>query len=107
VQEMLLQSWSNQPGTMHIGIIRVFPAVPDKWQSASFSNLRAEGGYKVSAKRENGNTVYVEITASKAGTVRIKNNFKTAPRWNLQQVQLSGDVYSVELKKGQTLIANF
>jgi alpha-L-fucosidase 2 len=107
VQEMLLQSWSNQPGTEHTSMLRVFPAVPDKWQSASFSNLRAEGGYRVSAKRENGKTAFVQITASNAGTVRIKNNFTSAPHWNLPQVQLKGDVYSVELKKGQTLIAQF
>ncbi|MDH7463183.1 glycoside hydrolase N-terminal domain-containing protein [Chitinophagaceae bacterium 26-R-25] len=107
VQEMLLQSWSSQPGTEHTGIIRVFPAVPDKWQSASFSNLRAEGGYLVSAKRENGKTSLLEITASKTGIVRVKNNFGSTPKWNLPKVQLNGDIYSVELKKGQTLIAQF
>jgi alpha-L-fucosidase 2 len=107
VQEMLLQSWSSQPGIEHTGIIRVFPAVPIKWQSASFSSLRAEGGYTVSAKRENGKPIFVQITASKTGVVRVKNNFSTVPHWNLPQVKLSGGVYSVELKKGQTLSAQF
>ncbi len=46
IHEMLLQSWG--------GAIRVFPAMPARWREAAFEDLRAEGGYRVSARRENG-----------------------------------------------------
>ncbi len=46
LQEMLLQS--------HTGVIEVFPAVPDEWDDAAFTTLRAEGGVLVSAAVENG-----------------------------------------------------
>jgi len=52
VQEMLLQSWSNEPGKLNSGVIRLFPATPVKWADVSFSQLRAEGGYLVSATRK-------------------------------------------------------
>ena len=45
---MLLQSWG--------GVIRVFPAAPVAMAQAAFKDLRAEGGYRVSARRENGAT---------------------------------------------------
>ncbi|WP_427017520.1 glycosyl hydrolase family 95 catalytic domain-containing protein [Pseudarthrobacter sp. P1] len=48
-QEMLLQSWSPTPGSHGTEVIRVFPAVPWRWQNAGFSDLRTEGGHRVSA----------------------------------------------------------
>jgi alpha-L-fucosidase 2 len=104
VQEMLLQSWSPTPGKVNTGIIRIFPASPKKWANASFRNLRAEGGYKVSATRKNNKTIWFSITAGKTGIVRIKDNFNgQKPRWNLPNVQKQGNVYQVNLAKGQVL----
>ena len=51
--EMLLQSYS--------GRIRLFPAVPPDWKDARFVNLRAVGGFLVSAERRNGATAYARI----------------------------------------------
>ena len=45
VTEMLFQS--------HDGIIRVFPALPQAWQDASFK-LRAVGAFVVTATRKTG-----------------------------------------------------
>ena len=53
IQEMLLQSWGNR--------IRVFPAVPNKWESVCFHDLRAEGAFLVSALRSEGKTAWVRI----------------------------------------------
>ena len=79
VQEMLLQS--------HRGEIRLFPAVPKSWRDASFTTLRAAGGFLVSAERKNGKTTRVEITSEKGGTCRIcppgsdiPKNFTLKPR---------------------------
>lgn len=108
VNEMLLQSWSSTPGKINTGVIRIFPATPKKWADASFTNLRAEGGYKVSATRKNNMTISFSITAAKSGKVRIKDNFGgRTPKWNTKNVTKTGDVYEVNLAKGQKLSASF
>jgi alpha-L-fucosidase 2 len=106
VQEMLLQSWSRQPGKLNSGIIRIFPAVSNKWKDASFKDLRAEGGYKVSAIRKNYVTVSFSVQAAKTGLVHIENNFKSEPYWNIKGVRKMGNVFEVLLTKGQTLRAS-
>ena len=63
VQEMLLQS--------HRGRIVVFPAIPRSWQDVSFTNLRAQGAFLISAARKNSRTTRIEIFAEKGGTCRI------------------------------------
>lgn len=59
ILEMMIQS--------HNGVIRLFPAMPIKWEEASFERLLAEGAFEVSAGYEKGELVYVEIY-SKAGS---------------------------------------
>jgi len=71
VQEMLLQS--------HTGRILVFPAVPKAWKDVSFTTLRAEGAFLVSARRRDGKTTRVEITAEKGGTCRLVSPFSGKP----------------------------
>lgn len=67
LQEMLLQE--------HQGYIDVFPAIPDKWENASFRCLRSYHGVEVSAWRKKG-TIKVIILESKSPvTVKVKNNF--------------------------------
>ena len=46
--ELLIQSWDET--------IRIFPAVPDHWKDCAFHALRAEGGFTVSAQRQDGRT---------------------------------------------------
>lgn len=52
VQDMLLSSHD---------VIRIFPAVPEKWQDAAFYGLLAEGAFEVSAVRREGRTQFVLI----------------------------------------------
>jgi len=52
---MLIQS--------HEGYIHVLPALPDAWESGSFTGLTARGGLTVSAKWENKKTVSLRVTA--------------------------------------------
>ncbi|MCF7731550.1 MAG: glycoside hydrolase N-terminal domain-containing protein [Akkermansiaceae bacterium] len=108
VHEMLLQSWSGTPGTGETGAIRIFPASPWRWHRAAFDDLRAEGGHRVSAKRENNATVWFKITAGRDGIVRIRDNFgDRKPTWSLSGVTKAGDNYEMILNKGQTLEALF
>ncbi|MHA4810933.1 alpha-L-fucosidase [Flavitalea flava] len=106
VHEMLLQSWSATPGEINTGIIRIFPATPQKWADVSFHDLRAEGGYKVSAVRKNKMTTWFSIEAGKNGTLRIKDNFEgRIPQWNVKHVKKTGDIYEVEVTRGQKVEA--
>lgn len=68
VHELLLQSWG--------GIVRVFPAVPADWRDVSFRDLRAEGGWKVTAEQLGGKVVQLEIESTVGGTLRLKSPWK-------------------------------
>jgi alpha-L-fucosidase 2 len=106
VQEMLLQSWSPTPGRRDTEIIRLFPSTPWRWHDVSFTDLRAEGGYKVSGRRENNATVWFRIVASRDGVLRVRDNFDgQTPKWNLPEVKKVGDRFEVNLAKGQVLEA--
>lgn len=106
LMEMLLQSWSPTPGMPDTQVLRVFPAVPWRWHEASFTDLRAEGGYRVSARRRNNATTWLSVTASRDGIVRIRDNFGgRAPRWNRDDVRKAGENYECLLRSGETLSA--
>ena len=64
VTEFLMQSVG--------GIIRVFPCYP-KEQDAKFTNLRAQGGFLVSAEQKDGKVTKLEITSTVGGTLRVLN----------------------------------
>jgi len=64
VHDMLLQSWGDT--------IRVFPAVPDAWQDIAFDALSAQGGFTVSAKRENGKTAWIRIRSNAGEPCRVR-----------------------------------
>ena len=53
IDYMLLQSWG--------GVVRVFPAMPDRWADATYHNLRTEGAFLVSAERKGGETKWIRI----------------------------------------------
>ncbi|WP_264551972.1 glycosyl hydrolase family 95 catalytic domain-containing protein [Flavobacterium sp. N2038] len=108
IQEMLLQSWSATPGKVNSGLIRIFPAAPKEWGNLSFTDLRAEGGYKVSATRKNGKISWFSITTKKAGTLRIKDNFEEqVPKWNSKEVKFQNGIYEIAVKKGQIIEGQF
>jgi alpha-L-fucosidase 2 len=67
VQEMLLQS--------HRGVIVLFPAVPAAWSDVSFTTLRAQGAFLVSARRTGGVVSRVEIVAERGGRCRLLSPF--------------------------------
>ncbi|MHC1768877.1 MAG: glycoside hydrolase N-terminal domain-containing protein [Verrucomicrobiia bacterium] len=108
VQEMLLQSWSPTPGQRDTEILRIFPATPWRWHAVAFDNLRAEGGHRVSASRENNATTWFEVVAGKDGQIRIRDNFgQRTPQWNREDVKKVGERFEVILRQGETLSATF
>lgn len=108
VQEMLLQSWSPTPGKRDTEIIRIFPAMPRQWRDAEFADLRAEGGYRVSARRRNGETIWLKVEASRDGLMRIRDNFNGGvPLWNRPGAAKIGDQWQFPIKAGESLEARF
>jgi alpha-L-fucosidase 2 len=69
VHEMLIQSYN--------GYIEIFPAVPSSWKNVGFKNLRTEGAFLVSAKKENAVIDQVIVTAEQGGELKLKLPFKT------------------------------
>ena len=107
VHEMLLQSWSASPGTGDAGVIRIFPAMPWRWHDAAFEDLRAEGGHRVSARRENNATTWFRIVAGRDGVVKVRDNLGGRdPKWNRKGVKKAGDDFAIMLKRGQVLDAS-
>ena len=99
VHEMLLQSKKNY--------IEVFPAVPQSWMNVSFTKLRAEGAFLISAKKENGVATEVKIFSEKGGKLHIKLPFKTWVVKNISYksvVMNDGGIATVQMQKGQTII---
>lgn len=95
VHEMLLQS--------HTGTLHIFPAVSDEWPDVSFTDLVAEGGFRVTARRRGGVTDRVRITATVSGTLRLRDPFPGVPgHWN-RDVERKGDTLVVSLSAGEKL----
>jgi len=106
VHEMLIQSWAPIAGSGEPGTIRLFPATPREWAAASFDDLRAEGGHRVSAVRENGATTWFRIVAGSDGVVRIRDNFGgRRPVWSRQGVRRVGGDYAIDLHRGEEFSA--
>jgi alpha-L-fucosidase 2 len=99
LQEMLLQSYS--------GTIRVFPAIPAVWKDVSFTTLRAEGAFLVSAERREGLTRHIKIFAEKGGMCRVENPFggsqfdiEGAIRKSVREI---GDELQIRMSPGQRI----
>lgn len=106
VHEMLLQSWSPEPGTPDTGVIRLFPSTAWRWHDAAFENLRCEGGHIVSAKRENNSTTWFRIAAGGGGTLRVRDNFGgRTPEWTGASMTKTGGVFVATAKAGQVFEA--
>ncbi|NWJ50667.1 MAG: hypothetical protein HXX14_07375 [Bacteroidetes bacterium] len=87
--EFLLQSWG--------GKVRVFPAVPDKWSDASFYQLRAQGGFLVSASRNMGKTVWVSVESLAGEPCILK-----VPDWNNAiQMNKGAEIKITNIGKGE------
>ena len=66
ITEMLLQS--------HDGYIDLLPALPDAWPTGEFNGLMARGGFKVSARWEEGKVTFCVITGKEDKPFRVKIN---------------------------------
>lgn len=67
-EDMYLQDWGDR--------VRVFWGCPDSWKNCSFSNMRAAGAFRVSARRENGRTVQIRVVSDKGGLCRLQTGMR-------------------------------
>ena len=101
IMELLLQSWGNK--------IRVFPAVPNEWRNASFDNLRAQGGFLVSAVRRNGKTEWVAIKSEMGEPCILKVlDWSTVKQISgekpIKITKIAEGEFVIDLKKGDEII---
>jgi alpha-L-fucosidase 2 len=94
VQELLLQSRNDY--------IQVFPAIPSSWQNVSFDNLRAEGAFLISAKKEN--TFYkIKIESKAGGVCKIKLPFNDFAFSNNKKYEVKDGIVIFPMQKNETV----
>ena len=79
LHEFYMQDWGNT--------IRIFYGMPSSWHNASFINMRALGGFLVSANRKDDKTVYIRIDNECGHTCNVQTDI---PLSNLEVRTLSG-----------------
>ena len=97
IQDMFMHS--------RLGIVNILPGISPRWKECSFKGMPADGGFLISAKRENYATSKVEISSQLGGALKLANPWGEA-KVNLtcdgKTSTLSGKVLSIALPKGKT-----
>ena len=98
--ELLIQSWDET--------IRIFPAVPDHWKDCAFHALRTEGGFTVSAQRQDGRTEWVSLTSEKGQPCRIQLSgwdavHQLSAGRTVSIKPLGNETYELDLKTGESV----
>ena len=95
---MLIQSYQ--------GFVEIMPAIPFAWQEASFTNLRTEGAFIVSAKRSKGVIKKVKIVSEKGGLLKLKNpfnNYTYETNNNVQLISTDKQFININFNPGATI----
>jgi hypothetical protein len=108
-QELLIQSWGI--GNYSTNLVRLFPGVPSAWPEACFDGLRAEGGYTVAARCEQGQTTAFRITADREGALQLRLKCNRLPqihstqgsRWEIGSAGKWTTIH-IDLKAGESLL---
>jgi len=99
LQEMMLQSWQ--------GVIRIFPAWP-RAVDCAFTDFRAEGAFRVSARCAGGRLGPVFITSEKGGRLRVQDPFGGRGKVRIAGAVIpfrrtAGDVLEIETPAGERI----
>ena len=73
IHDFYMQDWG--------GTVRVFHGIPTSWKDASFVNMRAQGGFLVSANRMAGATTYIRVQSEQGNIITLQTDI---PLDNLQ-----------------------
>ncbi len=100
MQDMLLQSTN--------GIIRVFPAVPDEWSNAAFSDMRAEGNFTIDAIRRDGTVQFVRITSNAGEPCLVRAPFDgpitASGDRSFTITEHENNTYEIDLQRDETVL---
>ncbi len=96
VQEMLIQS--------HSGVVKLFPAIPDDWKDVSFTSLRTQGAFLVSANMGNGKVDKVEVISKKGGRLILENPFGQAEFSCDKAFERDGQYIILDLIEGEKAV---
>ncbi|HML45596.1 MAG TPA: hypothetical protein PKE04_02455 [Clostridia bacterium] len=94
----------------HGGLIRVFPAVPPEWKEAFFYSLRAEGAFRITARREGGQTAYVHVVSEAGAPLAVSPGWTGAIHVRYcdgkeaQAIPNEKGYYAIPLQKGQSAL---
>lgn len=80
LHELYMQDWGDK--------IRVFYGTPSAWKNASFINLRAKGAFLISASRQDGKSVFIQVESEKGGLCRLQTGM---PSENIQVQNTQGE----------------
>jgi hypothetical protein len=82
--------------------------LPDEWKDVAFHNLRAEGAFLISARRENGITNFVRIRSLAGEPCIIRPAMDGIPRLegkhNHEMVELEKGLYRIDIRKGDEVV---
>lgn len=100
IMELAIQSWG--------GKIRVFPATPDSFQDIAFDQLRAEGGFLVSASRKNGATEWIKIQNLAGNPCVLKEGgwtdiVQVSEGRTIPIKKIENGEFQIDLKKGESI----
>jgi alpha-L-fucosidase 2 len=96
---MLLQSYKDY--------IEVFPAIPASWKNVSFNDLRAQGAFLISSKKESSSIDEVKIISEKGGLFRLKLPFKSfyikdpSKKYSFNK---EDNILKIKMKPGEKLV---
>ena len=98
VQDMLMHS--------RRGVSYIFPGVPRGWKNVSFNDMPAEGGFLISAEKENGKINFISIKSLRGGILKIANPWGdgkvTVTYTDDSKTLLRGKVLEVKIKQGES-----
>ena len=84
------------------GFLEFFPAIPKKWENASFKTLRAWGGILVSAEYRNSGFYSAELTAENDTEITILN-LPPSVEFAGCKAETTERGYRISLSKGETV----
>jgi hypothetical protein len=102
IQEMLMTSYGNT--------IRIFPGVPSVWKNIAFADMRAEGAFLVTARRENGTTSFIKIKSLAGEPCRVSTGMTGeihVSGENKSFKDLGNGLVEIGLSKGKTVTIYF
>jgi len=100
MQDMVLQAYNKT--------IRVFPGTGSQWNNVEFDRFLVDGGFLVSAKRQNGVTKFIRVESTAGEPCNVKTNMTgtilSYGNRTFNLTSLPNNVTQVDLKKGEWVV---